>query len=453
VGACSVAGIDITVGERIAKGRRRRGWHQRDLAAAVGRSESWIGQVERGVTPLVNLALAESIASVLDLRVEHLLGFDVRYPPRADDTPLGPVAPKASRGTAARSAPGLEDSDDVERRTFVIGSMAGLTAALAALPDDAAERIDSARHGSVDERTVTDLRSMAAGYRNAYRSVPARALLPLAQGQINLVLSLHPASQPPQQREQLLQQMGEMTALAAVVALLDLGERRVGEAYLNAAQQVARTVGSAELSALVLAGRAFHTGYGGDREGGVDCALAAVDHAERGASPRMSAWVSAVASEMHASAGDDYACRAALDIARGHLDRAQEDDRWGGIGWFDHGKLDAYYGGDLLRLGRYSEALPALDAALESLDLTMSRHRATAYADRADVHAAAGHLDAACQDAHQSLTLLEQVHHGETLRRINSLYRRLRGTNTAGTRSLAEHLIDVRSTFTAGSRT
>ncbi|MFE4174511.1 helix-turn-helix domain-containing protein [Streptomyces sp. NPDC056909] len=43
-----MAGIDKIIGDRIERGRRRRGLYQHELAAAVGRSESWVGQVERG---------------------------------------------------------------------------------------------------------------------------------------------------------------------------------------------------------------------------------------------------------------------------------------------------------------------------------------------------------------------------------------------------------------------
>jgi transcriptional regulator with XRE-family HTH domain/tetratricopeptide (TPR) repeat protein len=423
-----MADINIIVGERIAKGRRRRGWHQTDLGAAVGRSESWVGQIERGVIPLDSVGLAESIAAVLGLTLEHVLAFDVRCPPGPEPSRVSHHGRPRPPVPAVRT---LEDSTSVERRTFVIGSMAGLTTALAGLPQDTADRIDSGRQGTIDAATVADLRLMAVGYRQAYRSVPATALLPLAQGQINLVLSLQPASQPERQRAALLLQLGEMAALAAVVSFLDLRDYAAGE----------------------LAGRAFHVGYGGDREGGLDCALAAVDHAERGASLRMRAWAYAVLSEMHATVSDDYACRTALDTARTHLDNAVEGERWGGIGSFDLSKLDAYQGGDLVRLGCYEEALPALDTALQRLGPTMYRHRATAFADRADAHAAAGHPDAACEDAHQALSLLEQVHQAETLRRITALHRTLRTTNTPATRALAEHLIDVRSTFTAGSRT
>lgn len=39
-------------GERIAYHRKRLGLSQVELAGLVGRSESWVSQVERGIRPL-----------------------------------------------------------------------------------------------------------------------------------------------------------------------------------------------------------------------------------------------------------------------------------------------------------------------------------------------------------------------------------------------------------------
>jgi transcriptional regulator with XRE-family HTH domain len=54
-----------TVGERVAEFRRKRGLSQRDLAAAMNRSESWVSQVERGVQPVERLSLLQALAHTL----------------------------------------------------------------------------------------------------------------------------------------------------------------------------------------------------------------------------------------------------------------------------------------------------------------------------------------------------------------------------------------------------
>src|SRR6185437_4664233 len=94
--------INAVVGERIAAARRRRGWYQRDLAAAIGMSESWVSQVERGVLALDSLEAAEKIANELRLDVPHVLALDVRYGFTAARIAARPT--QASRAAAPRAA-------------------------------------------------------------------------------------------------------------------------------------------------------------------------------------------------------------------------------------------------------------------------------------------------------------------------------------------------------------
>lgn len=447
-GVCLVAGIDSRIGQRIEKGRRRKGWHQRDLAERIGRSESWVSQVERGVIALDSVSLAERIAQELGLTVDYVLAFDVRYAGAAviaqssRSHSLSPPTPRAVR-------PDPESSETVLRRTFTLGSLAGLTAAVAALSPDAQAQVGRPPGGSVDRATVDELRSIGAGYRRSYKSFPASTLVPVAHHQLQLVTSLKPKAQPAQLRNSLLAHMAEMSALAAVLLSLDLGDQEQADAYMDLGFQIAKEIGSAELSALILGGRAFGTSYGGDPDGGLDYALAAVDAAERGASVRMRAWTNAVASEMYSSTGDEYGFRSSMEVSRTLLSGVLDDERWGGIAWFDLSKADAYEGSDLVRLGRYDEALPSLDQAIERLAPEMLRHRCTAYISRAEAHAGAGHVDEACADGHAALDLVEQVQHRETLRRVTDLHRSLGGSKTAGTRSLSEHVIDTRTLLKA----
>lgn len=77
-------------GERIARARRRRGMSQAVLAGLVGRSESWLSQVERGLKPADSYAVLTRMAAVLHVTIEDLVGAGdsematVRaYPPAA----------------------------------------------------------------------------------------------------------------------------------------------------------------------------------------------------------------------------------------------------------------------------------------------------------------------------------------------------------------------------------
>ncbi|MFG1921062.1 hypothetical protein [Cryptosporangium sp. NPDC048952] len=181
--------------------------------------------------------------------------------------------------------------------------------------------------------------------------------------------------------------------------------------------------------------------------------MAAVDMAGRGGSVRMQAWTNAVASEMYCFTGEEYGFRASLEEARTLLSGTAEDEPWGGIAWFDLAKADAYEGSDLVRLGRFEEALPSLDLAIDRLSPDMLRHRCTAFVSRAEAHAGAGNVDGACADGHVALDLVARVQHRETLRRVTELHRRLRRHRTTGTRSLGEHVLDARTALpAAGSR-
>ena len=63
-------------GERIARARRRRGLSQAVLAGLVGRSESWLSQVERGRRSVDSHAVLTRMAAALRVEVEELTGPD-----------------------------------------------------------------------------------------------------------------------------------------------------------------------------------------------------------------------------------------------------------------------------------------------------------------------------------------------------------------------------------------
>lgn len=63
-----------TAGERIARARRRRGLSQAVLAGLIGRSESWLSQVERGKRGVDSYAVLTRLAAVLRIEVEELTG-------------------------------------------------------------------------------------------------------------------------------------------------------------------------------------------------------------------------------------------------------------------------------------------------------------------------------------------------------------------------------------------
>jgi transcriptional regulator with XRE-family HTH domain len=61
-----------TLGERVADYRRQRGLSQRELAAEMQRSESWVSQVERDIQPVERLSVLHSLAQALGISVRDL---------------------------------------------------------------------------------------------------------------------------------------------------------------------------------------------------------------------------------------------------------------------------------------------------------------------------------------------------------------------------------------------
>jgi transcriptional regulator with XRE-family HTH domain len=61
-----------TLGERVAEYRRQRGLSQRELAAEMKRSESWVSQVERDVQPVERLSVLHALAQALGVSVRDL---------------------------------------------------------------------------------------------------------------------------------------------------------------------------------------------------------------------------------------------------------------------------------------------------------------------------------------------------------------------------------------------
>lgn len=78
---------DRLTGERIAYHRKRLGLSQVEFAGLVGRSESWVSQVERGVRPVDRMSVLQRVADVLSVSVAELTG--------GDDTQVADERPEA----------------------------------------------------------------------------------------------------------------------------------------------------------------------------------------------------------------------------------------------------------------------------------------------------------------------------------------------------------------------
>lgn len=79
--------VSASIGERVAIARRRRGLSQAVLSNLVGRSESWLSQVERGVRSVDRLPVLMDLAEVLHVEVEALLGRPWKLAPNGASSP------------------------------------------------------------------------------------------------------------------------------------------------------------------------------------------------------------------------------------------------------------------------------------------------------------------------------------------------------------------------------
>jgi transcriptional regulator with XRE-family HTH domain len=71
----------VGIGDRIAAYRRRKGISQVVLAGLIGRSESWLSQVERGQRDVDSLTVIRDLATALSISADTLIGVELPTPP------------------------------------------------------------------------------------------------------------------------------------------------------------------------------------------------------------------------------------------------------------------------------------------------------------------------------------------------------------------------------------
>jgi transcriptional regulator with XRE-family HTH domain len=135
------------VGERIAAYRRRRGLSQAALAGLVGRSESWLSQVERGIRSVDRLSVILDLAKILHVEVEALTGQPWQYAPNGSSL--------------------VDGLDDVRRFFSQYDNLLGLTRRNDVDVADVRQRVNAAHRAY-----------QAAEYEHVVRALPA--LLSLA---------------------------------------------------------------------------------------------------------------------------------------------------------------------------------------------------------------------------------------------------------------------------------
>ncbi|MFF4903661.1 helix-turn-helix domain-containing protein [Streptomyces sp. NPDC001260] len=119
------------VGQRVKELRRAAGMSQSDLAAAMGRSESWVSQVERGVQPVERLSILQALADALKVAVQE-------------------VRPDASTPTAEPDTEELPRSNDLDGLRVALTGHPALGSLFGQPPAEPAPALADFRQG-VDE--------------------------------------------------------------------------------------------------------------------------------------------------------------------------------------------------------------------------------------------------------------------------------------------------------------
>src|SRR3954462_278081 len=77
------------IGRRIATYRRRRGLSQAAVAGLIGRSESWLSQVERGIRSVDRMSILLDLARILHVEVDALVGRPWQFAPNGSTLARG----------------------------------------------------------------------------------------------------------------------------------------------------------------------------------------------------------------------------------------------------------------------------------------------------------------------------------------------------------------------------
>ena len=96
-------------GQRIARARRRRGLSQAVLAGLVGRSESWLSQVERGKRGIESHSVLMRLAEVLRVEIEELTGSGDQDEIGRRAYPAASLIEQSMMGYGTPGAPGGRD--------------------------------------------------------------------------------------------------------------------------------------------------------------------------------------------------------------------------------------------------------------------------------------------------------------------------------------------------------
>ena len=228
---------DPEVGARIGRWRRRRGLSQVALAGLVGRSESWLSQVERGVRRVDSLVVLRDLARVLRVDLDELAPASTSPSLRTSQPASGDIEralfmPLTGKPTSPAEVARLHAAYQAARYAEVLTGLPDLMTQLAAVGDQhllaagwAVVAKMLTKVGSDELALVAAERARAAAWRSGNRADLGMAtyqvvcaLLPTGRAEVAEDLAVRTAEDLDDADDAVLSVSGALSLIAAIAA-------------------------------------------------------------------------------------------------------------------------------------------------------------------------------------------------------------------------------------------
>jgi hypothetical protein len=295
-----------------------------------------------------------------------------------------------------------------------------------------------------DGETLDDLRNLAGHYRRLYQEASPQTLMAPIRAHLKSVEDLLSRSNHERERRFLLTNHSQVAQMAGRLAFFDLHDALAARGYLTMAYDSAVAATDASLAANALGHLGFVAASAGRTAAAEDHLSHASQHAERGAPSIVRSWLAAVASEVHANAGECRRALLAIDDARRTADASSQMPPPMWFDFYDVTRLDGFEGYVHVRSGSAGAAVPVLESAIAGLDTSATKQRAVFLTDLASAHAAQGDVDRGCDLAIQATDALRNRPYATCVTRLRQFRSSLRRYETSrAVRELDRAMVDL----------
>lgn len=206
----------------------------------------------------------------------------------------------------------------------------------------------------VDEQVIDHIESMLRHCKRQEDALGARAVLPTALGQRNLVYDLLNEC-PPSLRPRLLSVYSDMSTSVGFY-FFDLNDTDSAFWYWNQARAAAQNADNTELSIYALCEMSHASYWQGKPQAAIDTVAAPRNLLSKTDDPLMQVCVADKAAQEYALNGQQEACMAECEKAQDGLASADQVSAGSPAYWYHEGQLASERSGCLLRVGKPQDA-------------------------------------------------------------------------------------------------